>query len=107
MSSRFQPRRGGIQTTFGSAVGPITPTDADKTLAAEQLVAYEACNKLVADVSLSDETKKEAAQLHLLSINLLFTVESLPVGTTPIGWLGQTDWQQTLAARQAALATLE
>ena len=105
MSSRFQPR-GGIQSTFASAAPAIVPTAADETLAAQQLTAYEACNELVASVSLGDVRKNEAAQLTLLAINVPFTASSLPAGTTAVGWLGQTDWTATLTVRKVTLATL-
>lgn len=102
---RFTPR-GGIQSTFASSCPAIVATAADETLAAQQLTAYEACNALVAGVSLGDESKNEAARLMLLAINVPFTADGLPAGTTAVGWLGQTDWTATLAARKATLATL-
>jgi hypothetical protein len=43
----------------------------------------------------------------LLAINAPFTAASLPVGTSAVGWLGQTDWTATLAARKAALAAFK
>ena len=104
MSSRFQPR-GGIQTTFPSRA--YVPTAADNALAVQQSAAYDACNKLIADVSLGDESKNEGAQLQLLAINVLFTAASLPVGSTAVGWVGLTDWTATLSAKKASLATFQ
>jgi len=110
--SRFQPRRGGgIQTTFGAAVGPISPNAADAAFAAQQQLNYDACNALISGISFFlpsgslDAAKNDRVQTQLLGIYVQNAAENLPAGTTVQGWLGQVNWSATLAARKSALAT--
>ena len=110
MSSRFSPR-GGIQSTFGSGIGPVAPNAADIVFGIQQQSAFDECNKLVAGVSfflpsgIPDAAKIDRVQTQLQGVNVPITAATLPAGTTALGWSGQIDWAATLAARKAALAT--
>ena len=103
---RFTPR-GRIQYT-----GPYLPQNAaDIAFGIQQQAAFDECNKFVASVAFfrpdgtPDALKTDFVQTRLLGVDVRITASSLPIDVTTVGWLGQTDWTATLAARKTALAT--
>lgn len=120
MSSRFQPT--GTPATFDPLWFGTNPSAADFAFQITQETAYNACMQLIANVSLGDQRKNEAAQIQLLAIRVPLTRTTLvAAGATATSYAGTmisraltdsdlsfiTDWSATLSQMQATLKQLQ